>query len=145
LIDPEDISGNPQPITDAIELSTDDVLLLATLLLDVESWFFACKRCVPKGTAVINLTSHTGEMKLLIGMSCLDWEIRVDGYRQGGFFDPVADQVRGILKRSFPEIASPYARSMWTSGAISKLKQQRSLQPNVAEQSVQPELPNSRF
>jgi hypothetical protein len=144
-VDPDDISGSPKPITDAVELNVDDARLLAKLLLDVQSWFFACKRCLPKGTAIINLSSLAGEVKLLIGMSCLDWEIRVDSYRQGGFFDPVADQVRGMLKRTFPEIASPHCRSMWTSGAISKLKQERSPRQNVAEQSVEPELPDSRY
>ena len=126
MVDPDDVSDNPRPITDAVELNTVDAILIAKLLLDVESWFYAHKRCLPSGTAIIELNSSAGDAKLLVGMSCEDWEIRVGSYRKGAFFDPVADQVRGILKRTFPEIASPDSRSMWISGAIPKLKQHHS-------------------
>ncbi|WP_436715907.1 hypothetical protein U8335_27275 [Roseiconus lacunae] len=123
LIDPEDISITPQPICDSTELATDDAKLLATLLLDVESWFFARKRCLPKGTAIIHFVSRAGDARLLIGMSCEDWELRAGGHSKGGFFDPVADQVRDILKRTFPDIASSDDRSMWKLGAIEHMKQ----------------------
>lgn len=126
MVDPDDVTDNPRPITDAVELNTDDALLIAKLLLDVESWFFARKQCLPKGTAIIDLNSVAGDAKVLIGMSCEDWELRVGGYRRGAFFDPVADQVRGLLKRTFPEIASPDSRSMWRSGVILKLKDEHS-------------------
>ncbi len=138
MVDPDDISINPRPITDTVELATDDSRLLAKLMLDVESWFFASKRCLPKGTAIIHLSARAGDAKLLIGMSCENWEIRAGGSRKGGFFDPVADQVRGILKRAFPDIASSNARSMWKAGAISKLKQDAAPLQNVAEQCDEP-------
>jgi hypothetical protein len=139
LVDPDDISANPKAITDTVELLSDDVRLLAKLLLDVESWFFARKRCLPKGTAIISLSSRDGEAKVLIGMSCEDWEIYAGGTRKGGFFDPVADQVRGILKRTFPDIASSGSRSMWKAGGISTLKQGGLPPQDVAEQSREPE------
>ena len=138
LVDPGDISITAIPISDAVELSTDDARLLARLLLDVESWYFARKRCLPKGTAIIHLNSRGGDAKLMIGMSCEDWELRAAGNRKGGFFDPVADQVRGILKRTFPDIASSGARSMWKSGAISQLKKSFLAQQDEAEQCDEP-------
>lgn len=138
LVDPDDSWTNPRPISDPIELATADAKLVARLLLDVESWFFACKRCLPKGTAIVHLSSRGGDAKLLIGMSCEDWELRVGNNRSGGFFDPVADQVRDILKRTFPDIASPGVRSMWKAGAISELKRASLPLQNVAEQSDEP-------
>ncbi len=139
MVDPDDISGNPQLISDSVELHAEDTRLLAILLLDVDSWFFARKQCLPKGTAIIDLRSNAGEAKLLIGMSCKDWEIRIGSNQRGGFFDPVAEKVRGILKRTFSDIASPDSRSMWTSGAILKLKHEHSRQQNVAKLSREPE------
>jgi hypothetical protein len=143
LVDPDDVTDNPRPITDAVQLNKEDTLLIAKLLLDVESWFYARKQCLPRGTAIIELNSGAGEAQLLIGMLCEGWDLRVGSSRQGGFFDPVADQVRGVLKRTFPEIASPDARSMWTSGAIQKLKHACSPQQTLAEQSGEPELPTT--
>jgi len=122
LVDPDDGLRNPREITKRTELAADDLRLLVSLLLDVDSWFFATKRCLPRGTAVIRLTSDVGDATLLIGMSCDDWEVTSGGHRTGAFFDPVADDVRGILKRAFPEIASPESRSMWRAGAIAQLK-----------------------
>ena len=123
MVDPQDLSPDPRPICDAVELAAEDAKLLARLLLDAQSWFFACKRCLPRGTAIIRLDSPAGDAQVLIGMACEDWELRAGGGRTGGFFDPVADQIRGLLKRAFPEIASPDPRSMWKAGAIAKLKE----------------------
>lgn len=139
MVDPDDVTDNPRPITDAVQLNKVDALLIAKLLLDVESWYYARKQCLARGTAIIELNSGDGEAQLLIGMLCEGWDLRVDSSCQGGFFDPVADQVRGVLKRTFPEIASPDARLMWTSGAIQKLKHEYSPQHKLAEQSVETE------
>ena len=125
LVDPEDVSRDPQPICDAVPLSTDDATLLSKLLLDVNSWFFAVKRCLPSGTATIHLNARHGDAIVLIGMGCKDWQLKVNGQISGGFFDPVADVVRGILKRTFPEIASSGSQSMWKSGAITRLMQDK--------------------
>ena len=133
LVDPDDGLISPTPITAFVELATDDARLLTGLLLDVKSWFFASKRCLPRATAVIDLNSHAGDAKLMIGMPCEGWDLRVGHDRAGGFFDPVANQVRGILKRTFPEIASTGARSMWKAGAIAKLKQDALARQDVAE------------
>lgn len=145
LVDPDDVTDNPRPISGAMQLLKEDALLIAKLLLDVESWFYARKQCLPRGTAIIELHSGAGEAQLLIGMDCEAWDLLVGGRRQHGFFDPVADQVRAVLKRTFPEIASPDARSMWMSGAIQRLKYEFSSQQTLAEQSAEPELPNSRL
>lgn len=138
LVDPDDISDNPRPISDSVEFAADDATLLARLLLDIDSWFFARKRCLPKATATISLQSRAGDAKLMIGMSCENWEIRAGSNRKGAFFDPVADQVRDILKRTFPDIASSGARSMWKAGAISQLKQSFLTPQDEAEQCDEP-------
>ena len=82
---------------------------------------------MPKPTAIIRLKSRLGDATVLIGMACEDWDLMVDEEHIGGFFDPVADAVRGILKRTFPEIASSGSQSMWKAGAITRLKQDKPL------------------
>ncbi len=136
LVDPDDVTDAPRPITDAVQLNNEDAILIAKLLLDVDSWYYARKQCLPGSTAIIELNSGAGKAQLLIGMLCEDWDLRVDSNRQGGFFDPVADHVRGVLKRTFPDIASPDARSIWMSGAIQKLRHERSPQQTLAEERL---------
>lgn len=138
MVDPDDISIDPLTISDANDLAAEDVKRIARLLLDVESWFFARKRCVPKGTAIMHLNSRAGSVRLMIGMSCADWELHTGDNRKSGFFDPVADQVRDILKRTFPDIASSGAQSMWKAGAISQLKQSFLASQIEPEQSDEP-------
>ncbi len=55
-------------------------------------------------------------------MNCSDWLLVGCKFRAGGFFDPVHSEISGILKRAFPEIASPSNQSMWKKGAIRELK-----------------------
>ena len=55
-------------------------------------------------------------------MNCSDWLLIGCKLRAGGFFDPVRNDVRDILKRTFPDIASPNSQSMWKQGAIRELK-----------------------
>ncbi|MBA4018680.1 MAG: hypothetical protein C0483_16055 [Pirellula sp.] len=126
MVDPDDGIRNPKPISDPVELSTQDAVLLSKLLLNADSWFFAVKRCLPKGTARIRLTSPLGDATVLIGMPCQDWDVIVDGEHCGGFFDPVDIEMRSLLKRTFPDLASSEARSMWKSGAIKQLKEGKS-------------------
>jgi hypothetical protein len=140
LVDPDDFSRNARPISPCVDVSADDLRIIATLLLDHESWFFAQKRCLPKSTAILTLSSPIERITILIGMSCADWEIRTAHRRIGGFFDPVAGQIRGMLKRTFPDIASPNSQSMWRNGAIAKLRR-----VEVAEQSDAPKSPNGAF
>jgi hypothetical protein len=91
----------------------------------VNSWFFAKKRCLPRDTAIIRLSGPAGGLKLIIDMPCAGWLLIPHGTRRAGaFFDPVRTEVRGILKRAFPDFASTSKRSMWKQGAIAKLMKQ---------------------
>lgn len=138
LVAPEDFSRNARPISPCVDVSADDVRMIATLLLNRESWFFACKRCLPKSTAILTLASPIERITIRIGMSCADWEIQTSHRRIGGFFDPVADQIRGMLKRTFPYIASSNSQSLWRNGAIAKLRR-----IEAAEKSDPPKSPVS--
>lgn len=122
LVDPDSRSRHPVPITKTVDLKSSDLQLLTKLLLDVESWFFARKRCLPKNTAVIKIQSASQNATLHIGMNCCDWLLVGCKLRAGGFFDPVRNDIQGILKRAFPDFASPSPRSMWKQGAIRELK-----------------------
>lgn len=122
LVDPDDHSRLPRLITESVELLSSDLKLLTKLLLDVESWYFARKRCLPKRTAIVTIKSGAGDSRLHIGMNCADWLLVGCGHRAGGFFDPVRNEVRNVLQRAFPDIASPHGRSMWKQGAIHELK-----------------------
>ena len=123
MVDPDDISDTPQVITDASPLSPEDTTLIVQLLLNIDSWFFARKRCLPKGTAIVDLKCKNSKAQLLIGIACSDWELRIGSKRHGAFFDPVTTQIRGILKRTFPQFASEHSQSMWKAGVISSLKE----------------------
>jgi hypothetical protein len=57
-----------------------------------------------------------------VGFSCVGWVVSGPRERFGGFFDPVADQVRGIGKATFREFASPRRRSLWRAGVIALLQ-----------------------
>ena len=122
LVDPDGNLHKPVPTTEPVQLSVTDLQLLTKLLLDVESWFFARKRCLPKNTAVVKIQSNSNSAILRIGMNCSDWLLIGCKLRAGGFFDPVRNDVRDILKRTFPDIASPNSQSMWKQGAIRELK-----------------------
>ncbi|MGN6547921.1 MAG: hypothetical protein ACTHK7_23005 [Aureliella sp.] len=137
-MDPDDLSSDPRAISDRAELSSEDTALLARLLLDVDSWFFARKQCLPKGTAIISLQSRAGNAELLMGMACEEWELRAANKRKGGFFDPVAGEIRDMLKRTFPSIASTDSCSLWNPDAISKLQEAASGRPNVAAPQKEP-------
>src|SRR5690348_15319429 len=79
--------------------------LLKSLLLDPHSWFFAVKRCLPRNTAMFRLYGDGTCVRVQID-SCVGWILSGPSERRGGFFDPVADQVRELLKATFPELAS---------------------------------------
>ena len=121
-MDPDGDLRRPSPITESVNLNSPDLQLLTKLLLDVESWFFARKRCLPKTTAIIEIQSASKHANLHIGMNCSDWLLVGCKLRAGGFFDPVRNDIQGILKRTFPEFASPSTQSMWKNGAIRELK-----------------------
>lgn len=122
LVDPQG-GAVVREITLYKNLSDDDAQLLICLLTDVESWSFCLKRCLPVPTALVNLSGQLGNATLSIGIRCQDWHLVIGSQRQTGFFDPVAADVRGILKRTFPQVASPNARSIWRSGVIGTLSQ----------------------
>lgn len=122
LVDPDDRIRPPREICGPRELAAAELQLLACLLLDVNSWHYAKKRCSPKPTAIVRLQSLDGDATLKIGMGCADWQLLTGKQRAVAFFDPVVDQVRGILKRAFPELASPYGHSLWRAGMIRELK-----------------------
>ncbi len=122
LVDPRGIT-TLREITLYKNLSDNDALLLVGLLTNVESWSFCRKRCLSTMTAQVHLSGRFGNATLSIGMRCQGWILIAGTQRQGGFFDPVAAEVRGILKRAFPQVASPNARSMWRSGVIDKLRE----------------------
>lgn len=124
LVDPEESCNPPTRWTADVDLSRADTELLLSLLRDARSWWLAAKRCLPKRTAILCLHSRVqADIKLHVGMSCFDWTLAVDGKDDvWGFFDPVSAEVRGILKRTFPELASAHSTSMWKAGAIASLK-----------------------
>jgi hypothetical protein len=54
--------------------------------------------------------------------SCEGWAVLGRSERCGGFFDPVADEVRMLLKSIFPELASRERRSLWKAGSLKQLQ-----------------------
>jgi hypothetical protein len=110
LVDSEEMSRTPREITEQRILQEGDAQRLAELMLNIDSWFFAAKRCLPKGTATVRLFARAGDATVRIGMACADWELSTAHNSVWGFFDPVADDVRDILKRAFPEFASSERR-----------------------------------
>lgn len=122
LVDPEAVLGAYREITLYQTVSDSDVQLLAKLLMDVTSWSFCIKRCLSKPTAQFHLSGDFGNATLSIGMNCREWVLTTDSQRQGGYFDPVVNDVRGVLKRTFPRIASSDVRSMWRSGVLKRLR-----------------------
>jgi hypothetical protein len=120
VLDPDDCSK--VALAPARKLIPEQVSEVRDLLLDPGSWFFAKKRCMPRNTALFRLQNGSGEVRLSVGMSCLDWIVTSGSERRGGFFDPVQNRMRGLLKAIFPEFASPSARSMWKAGTIAQLR-----------------------
>jgi hypothetical protein len=109
-------------LSPARHLTSEQASELKELLLDPQSWFFAVKRCLPRETALFRLQSDEGEVRVSVGMSCLGWIVTgVHGW-WGGFFDPVQDEVRELLKSVFPDYASSSQRSLWRSGMIAQLR-----------------------
>lgn len=123
LLDPDCHAVKPKLISETVVIDKSDLNLLVSLLIDVNSWCFARKRCLPRSTAIVKLESKTANAKLCIGMRCADWILVGMRMRAGGFFDPVRGEIQGILKRAFPELASNHSQSMWKQGAITKLKE----------------------
>ncbi len=56
--------------------------------------------------------------------SCAGWEVRGPVERRGAFFDPIREEIYGILKSTFPEYASPHRRSLWKAGVIREVGEQ---------------------
>ena len=122
VLDPEPESATPVALTPARQVAAEGCATLKDLLLDPRSWFFAEKRCLPRQTALFRLHGERGSVSVVVGFSCLGWIVTGPAERQGGFFDPVANQVRALLKATFPEFASPGRRSMWRAGTIAELR-----------------------
>jgi hypothetical protein len=121
LLDPYSHFRSPVALTSPRELTLEGCSLLKTLLLDSQSWFFACKRCLPRPTALFRLMG--GNAAVLVSVdTCVGWVVTGPEQRHSGFFDPVHDQVRGLLKSTFSEFASPNRQSMWIAGAIAGLR-----------------------
>ena len=121
LLEPKGRQFITRAITPYRELTIEDAKFIGRLVCDINSWHFARKRCIPKATARIKIDAKAGNAVIDLGMYCQDWRIYTDTFDFWRFFDPVADQIRGILKRSFPEYASPNPDSMWRSGVIKEL------------------------
>jgi hypothetical protein len=123
VLDPESIPI--YPLTPSRELPFEGCSLLKDLLLDPRSWFFAKKRCLPHWIAQLKLQGQQFSVRVEVD-TCDGWVITAPQQRTGGFFDPVRDQVRAIIKNTFPEFASRDRRSMWRNGAIRELKSKAS-------------------
>ncbi|HAW26854.1 MAG TPA: hypothetical protein DCY03_01870 [Planctomycetaceae bacterium] len=123
LIDPECSILEIKEITKPRDLSASDVELLCKLMLDANSWYRCKKRCIPRNTAIISLDSPSGNVDVLIGIPCHHWRILKPLKESGAFFffDPIIEEIQMILKRTFPDLASPYKRSMWKQSVIRKL------------------------
>jgi hypothetical protein len=122
ILDPFASPRRSVSLTPPRELTSDQLSELKGLLLDPQSWYFAKKRCLPRSVALFRLQSNDSHMTVVIDMPCLGWIVTGPRGRWGGFFDPVQDQIRAIVKGLFPEYASTSRRSMWRSGAITELR-----------------------
>ncbi len=123
LLDPKPPDRKRTEITAPRELSPEDVELLCRLLLDPDSWHHCKKRCLFRDTAIFSLESISGKVNVFIDMNCHYWSV-IKAYAGGGaFFDPVIEDVRSILKRTFPELASPDENALWKAAVIHDLCQ----------------------
>ncbi|QDU05190.1 hypothetical protein V6x_49260 [Gimesia chilikensis] len=124
LLDPNPPDWKRAEITAPRELAATDVELLSQLLLDPDSWYRCKKRCLPSETAIISLEAISGKVNVFIDMSCAGWRVLKPSHAQSSaFFDPVYQEVRSILQRTFPELASPHSRALWKQGVIQDLCQ----------------------
>lgn len=137
VLDPDSVAS--VALTPAREMAAERCSTLKGLLLDPRSWFFARKRCLPRKTALFRLHGEGGKVRIEVGFSCVGWIVSGPAERRGGFFDPVEDQVRDLLKATFPEFASPGRRSMWRTGAIAELRALASAAEGRAEQAAAPD------
>lgn len=122
VLDPDTSCGRPVTLTPARRLTPGQVSALKDILLDPQSWLFAKKCRMPRDTALFQMRGNEGEVSVRVGMSCLGWIVNGPAGSQGGFFDPVQNQIRALLKSIFPEYASPSRRSMWRAGVIAQLR-----------------------
>jgi hypothetical protein len=125
ILDPDSTLVRPLSLTPARELTLKQISEFTNLVLDPQSWSFARKRCLPRATALFRLQSDRGEVRVSVGMTCLDWIVIGPRGRWGSFFDPVQDQIRELLKTLYAEYASSTRRSMWRSGVIHQLRANR--------------------
>ena len=109
-------------LTEARDLTSEQLGALRGWLLDPASWYHAKKRCLPSSTAQFRISGDSGEVRVLVSMNCAGWIVTAPHQYTGAFFDPVRDQVRGLLKALYPEFASPSRGSMWRSGTLSRLR-----------------------
>ncbi len=122
VLDPDASFARSVALTPARKLTPEQASEFKGLLLDPRSWFFAVKRCLPRENALFRLQGDDHEVSVAVGMSCLGWTVTCPAERRGGFFDPIQDQMRELLKSIFPEFASPSRRSLWRSGLIAQLR-----------------------
>jgi hypothetical protein len=134
VLDPEPDSVAPVALTPGREVVPGGSSTLKGLLLDPRSWYFAKKRCLPRQTARFRLHRERGSVSVVVGFSCVGWIVTGPAERRGGFFDPVAGQVRELLKATFPEFASPRQRSMWRVRIIAELRSLASAAEGRVEQ-----------
>jgi hypothetical protein len=125
ILDPDASSPRSVSLTPARELTSDQFCELKELLLDPHSWDFPKKRCLPRETARFRLQTDERYVTVVVDMSCPGWIVTGPRGRWGGFFDPVQDQMRALLKGISPEHASSLRRSMWKSGTIARLRATR--------------------
>lgn len=125
LLDPHPPNMKRTEITAPRELAATDVELLCRLLLDSESWHRCKKRCLPRDTAIFSLESISGKVNVFIDISCAGWRVLKPFHAQSSaFFDPVFEDVQSILKRTFPELASPDENALWKEAVIDDLCQE---------------------
>jgi hypothetical protein len=141
VLDPDSVA--PLASTPAREAAPGGCPTLKGLLLDPRSWYFAQKRCLPRRTARFRLHGERVSVSVVVGFSCVGWIVTGPAERRGGFFDPVAGQVRVLLKTTFPEFASPGRRSMWRAGIIAELRSLASAAEGRAEQVAPAERPRA--
>ncbi len=111
-------------ITEPRKLIADDLELLCQLLLDPNSWHRCRKRGLPEDSAIFSLESNHGMVKLLIDVPLSHWNVLEPHDGGWAFFDPVADQVLSIMKRTYPGLASKEPREFWKEGILDALHRQ---------------------